>query len=182
MLNITTILSFIILDFVIYCQHLLFHNIPIFWRLHKVHHIDQEIDVSTALRFHPIEILLSYILKSAAILLLGATLISVITFEIVLNVMAMFTHSNIRLPHHLDRFIRVILVTPDMHRVHHSNLEKETNSNFGFNFSFWDKIFKTYKSQPQEGHKKMSIGLKDFPDYKATNIKKLLLIPFIKQN
>jgi len=178
---VTIILSFIVLDLLIYAQHVAFHHIPIFWRFHKIHHIDQEIDVTTGLRFHPIEILLSHLIKCYGVLVLGAPVLAVIIFEITLNVMAMFTHSNLKLPNKLDKYIRLVFVTPDMHRVHHSTVVTETNSNFGFNFSFWDKFFTTYKDQPQSGHKKMKIGLKEYPNYKENSLKQIITLPFTKQ-
>ena len=152
------ILSVIILDSLIYWQHRVFHQTPILWRLHRVHHYDTDYDLSTALRFHPIEILLSILIKNIAIIFLGAPVIAVITFEILLNGMALFNHANIALPRPLDRILRILFVTPDMHRVHHSTRVKEMHSNFGFNLSIWDRIFSSYVAQPADGHQKMSIG------------------------
>jgi sterol desaturase/sphingolipid hydroxylase (fatty acid hydroxylase superfamily) len=176
---VSVILSFIILDLLIYLQHVAFHHIPLLWRMHKVHHIDEEIDVTTGLRFHPLEILFSYFIKSSLILLLGAPVIAVIIFEIVLNTSSMFTHSNLNLPKKMDKYIRFIFVTPDMHRVHHSTIENETNSNFGFNFSIWDKIFRTYKEQPKDGHLKMKIGLNGYEDFKKNGLIRLIKTPLI---
>lgn len=172
------IFSIILLDFLIYAQHVFFHSIPLLWRLHKVHHIDQEIDVTTGVRFHPIEIILSILIKSVAVLVFGIPFIAVLIFEILLNASAMFNHGNINLPVKLDKFIRKIIVTPDMHRVHHSVIVNETNRNFGFNLSWWDKIFGTYKAQPADGHLKMNIGLNEYRSLRKTSLLQLLLIPF----
>jgi len=174
------IISLILLDLAIYIQHLLFHHIPIFWKLHKIHHIDQDIDVSTAVRFHPIEILLSTLIKCAIILLLGVPVIAVIIFEIILNAGAMFSHANIKMPLIIDKYLRLFIVTPDMHRVHHSTIIKETNSNFGFNLSIWDRIFNTYTDQPSKGHKEMEIGLIEYQNVNKTTLVDLIVIPFKK--
>lgn len=157
-------LSVIVLDFAVYLQHVLFHAVPILWRLHMVHHTDLDLDVSTALRFHTIEIVLSFGIKCVVILGLGASPVAVLLFEVLLNGMAMFNHSNVRIPFTLDRWLRKVIVTPDMHRVHHSVIEQETNSNFGFNLSWWDFLLKTYRAQPIDGHEKMKIGLSQFRD------------------
>lgn len=179
----SVILAIILLDLLIYAQHVAFHHIPLFWRLHKVHHIDQEIDVTTGLRFHPVEILLSALIKCAAALVLGIPFIAIVIFEILLNATAMFNHGNIRLPLKLDHYLRMILVTPDMHRVHHSVNPDETNRNFGFNLPWWDFLFKTYQAQPQAGHDKMEIGLSAFRDERKTGLVKILAVPFeIKNN
>jgi sterol desaturase/sphingolipid hydroxylase (fatty acid hydroxylase superfamily) len=173
--SISVALSLILLDFLIYFQHVAFHHIPLLWRLHKVHHIDQEIDFTTGVRFHPLEIIISVLIKCAAVLTLGVPFIAVLIFEILLNATAMFNHSNINLPEKFDKYLRLIVVTPDMHRVHHSVIMQETNSNFGFNLPFWDRIFKTYKAQPEKGHLNMQIGLKEYRDYKKTGLVWLLV-------
>lgn len=174
------IVSVIILDGIIYLQHVMFHAVPAFWRLHRVHHADLDFDVTTGSRFHTIEILLSMLIKFAAILLLGPPLVAVVIFEVLLNATAMFNHSNVRLPLALDRIIRLLVVTPDMHRVHHSHLAHETNSNFGFNLSLWDRIFGTYRAQPEDGHTDMTIGIDTFRDSaQCTRLPRLLLMPFI---
>jgi len=170
--------SLILLDLLIYAQHVVFHAVPILWRLHRVHHADQEIDVSTGLRFHPIEILFSMLIKMAVVGLLGAPVAAVLIFEMLLNGMAMFNHSNVRLPLRLDAALRCLLVTPDMHRVHHSVLPQETNSNYGFNLSLWDRLLRTYVAQPEYGHDGMRIGLNEFQSGRADSLKELLCIPF----
>lgn len=174
------IISFFILDFAIWFSHLASHKIPIIWRVHRMHHSDVDIDVSTALRFHPIEIAISMLFKMAVVALLGAPAISVILFEIVLNGGAMFNHSNTRLPLWLDRYIRWFFVTPDMHRVHHSTETNETDSNYGFNFSFWDRMFGTYIDQPKLGHDDMVIGLEEWQSEKPTRLDWSLMVPFRK--
>jgi len=172
-------LSLVLLDLLIYVQHVVFHTVPLLWRLHRVHHADQEIDVSTGLRFHPVEILLSMLIKMTAVALLGAPASSVLTFEVLLNGMAMFNHSNLRLPPGVDAVLRRFVVTPDMHRVHHSVLPAETNSNYGFNLSCWDRLFGTYTAQPAKGHDDMQIGLPGFRSGRADGLGALLLIPFL---
>ena len=152
------LLSIIALDATIYWQHRVFHRVPWLWRLHRIHHYDTDYDLSTALRFHPIEILLSILIKNIAILLIGAPVMAVIIFEILLNGMALFNHANLALPRTVDRVLRKVIVTPDMHRVHHSVLSKEMHSNFGFNLSIWDRLFSSYIAQPKAGHLKMKIG------------------------
>ncbi len=173
------ILSVIILDLIIYIQHVLFHSFPPFWRLHLVHHADLDLDVTSGLRFHPIEILLSFIIKIITISALGPPVMAVIIFETLLNGTAMFNHSNINLPKKIDRILRLIVVTPDMHRVHHSVTIRETNSNFGFNLPWWDKLFSTYRDQPVAGHQKMTIGLSQYRQQNKLNIHHLLILPFI---
>lgn len=172
------IVSFIALDFAVWLSHVASHKIPIFWRIHRMHHSDIDIDVTTAIRFHPIEIILSMVWKYAIVLLLGAPAASVLVFEIVLNGGAMFNHANWRLPLWLDRYLRMLIVTPDMHRVHHSSDLSETDTNYGFNFSFWDRIFNTYTDQPKLGHEGMEIGLKGWQDEKPTRLDWALLVPF----
>ena len=176
--RIAAIISIPVLDFTIYFQHVMFHYIPVFWRLHMVHHTDLNIDVTTGARFHPLEILLSMIIKMSVIVLLGAPAYSVLVFEILLNATSMFNHSNIYIPPNIDKFIRLLFVTPDMHRVHHSVIIRERNSNFGFNFSWWDHMFRTYKDQPDKGHRGMLIGLANFRDFKQLGLPNILALPF----
>lgn len=174
------VVSVVLLDAAIYLQHVMFHALPVFWRLHRVHHADLDFDVTTGARFHPIEILLSMAIKFAVILLLGPPLVAVVLFEVILNATAMFNHSNIRLPGPLDRWLRLLIVTPDMHRVHHSHLDFETNSNFGFNLSLWDRLFGTYRAQPVDGHTGMVIGIDTFRDpAHCIRLRGLLSMPFI---
>lgn len=175
--------SVMILDFVIYLQHVMFHAIPLFWRVHRMHHVDLDFDVTTGVRFHPIEILLSLFIKFGAIILIGAPILAVIIFQILLNATSMFNHGNVRLPLILDNIIRWIIVTPDMHRVHHSDIPSETNSNFGFNLSIWDRIMGTYKDQPKLGHEQMVIGIKTIRENKyCLNLLGMLWLPFIREN
>jgi sterol desaturase/sphingolipid hydroxylase (fatty acid hydroxylase superfamily) len=170
--------SVILLDLAIYLQHVMFHAVPLLWRLHMVHHADLDFDVTTGLRFHTIEVLLSVGLKAAVILLLGSPAVAVLIFEVLLNATSMFNHSNIRMPVSLDRVVRWLVVTPDMHRVHHSAHACETNSNFGFNLPWWDRLLGTYRDQPAEGHGKMTIGLTDFRDERvADRLHRMLLLP-----
>jgi sterol desaturase/sphingolipid hydroxylase (fatty acid hydroxylase superfamily) len=173
------ILAMVLLDMIIYWQHRFFHKIPVLWRLHQVHHADRDIDVSTGLRFHPIEILISMLIKFAAILLLGAPVIAVVLFEVILNGMAMFNHGNLKLPKTLDSLLRIMIVTPDMHRVHHSILKHETNSNYGFNISLWDRFFDSYHAQPDLGHHNMVIGLEQYQNEPTHSILWMLRLPFI---
>ncbi len=172
------LIAFILLDLLIYGQHVLFHHVPIFWRLHQVHHADPDIDTSTGIRFHPVEILLSMAIKIGAVILLGAPTVAVIVFEIVLNATSLFNHGNVRLPGWVDCLIRRVIVTPDMHRVHHSVIRRETDSNFGFNFSIWDRLFGTYREAPEQGHLGMEIGLQEFRDDGPTQITWSLGLPF----
>jgi sterol desaturase/sphingolipid hydroxylase (fatty acid hydroxylase superfamily) len=166
------------LDLVIYLQHAMFHAIPVFWRLHRVHHTDLDFDVTTGIRFHPIEILLSMGIKMAAVLVLGASAMAVILFEVLLNATSMFNHGNVRLPGRMDRVLRFLVVTPDMHRVHHSVVIQEHNSNFGFNFPWWDRFLGTYQNQPARGHDGMTIGLSQFREPKRLTLPWLLILPF----
>jgi len=175
------IIGVLALDFIIYLQHRMFHFVPIFWRVHMVHHTDQDIDVTTALRFHPLEIILSLLIKFAAVAAIGAPPLSVLIFEVMLNGASMFNHGNLRIPLPFDRIIRTALVTPDMHRVHHSVVVRETNSNYGFSFSWWDRLFGTYIAQPQEGHDKMKIGLNGYHDDRSLKLSTLLTMPFFDQ-
>ena len=172
------LIAIVVLDLAIYGQHVLFHKVPVLWRLHQVHHADVDFDVSTALRFHPVEIALSMLIKIAVVLALGAPAIAVVLFEIILNGCAMFNHANIKLPGWLDAVLRRILVTPDMHRVHHSVIRRETDSNFGFNLSIWDRIFGTYRAQPEAGHTGMTIGLSEYQSEDPTRFSWSLLLPF----
>lgn len=167
------------LDFVIYFQHVLFHAVPALWRLHMVHHADLDYDLTTGIRFHPVEIVLSMLIKLAAVAALGPPVLAVLVFEVLLNASAMFNHGNIRLPERADRLIRLLFVTPDMHRVHHSAIKRETNSNYGFNLSVWDRLFGTYRAQPQAGHDAMTIGLEQFRDPQRLTLPWLLALPFI---
>ena len=170
----------LLLDLAIYLQHRLMHQVPLLWRLHRVHHADLDFDLTTGSRFHCIEILLSMLIKWGVILLLGPALLAVLVFEVLLNGMAMFNHANVRLPAALDAALRRLLVTPDMHRVHHSVLRFETDSNFGFNLSLWDRLFKTYVDQPEHGHRGMTIGLAEFRDEKQVDrLPGMLMLPFV---
>ena len=172
------IASLLLLDLIIYAQHVVFHKIPVLWRLHRMHHTDLDFDVTTALRFHPLEIVLSMLIKLAVVILLGAPAVAVMAFEVLLNATAMFNHGNVDLPSWLDRRLRWLLVTPDMHRVHHSVRVEETDSNFGFNLPWWDRLFGTYRDQPREGHTGMTLGLESFRDGRSTQLSGLLLQPF----
>ncbi|MCR4377751.1 MAG: sterol desaturase family protein [Rhodospirillales bacterium] len=172
------IAAIVFLDFAIWLQHVMVHAVPILWRLHRLHHADLDYDVTTGARFHPLEILLSLAIKFAVIALIGASPVAVLLFEIILNAMAMFNHANVRLPLNIDAGLRVLLVTPDFHRVHHSVLPHETNSNFGFNLSLWDRLFGTYQAQPEGGHEGMTIGLDMFRDPVEERLDKLITQPF----
>jgi sterol desaturase/sphingolipid hydroxylase (fatty acid hydroxylase superfamily) len=167
------------LDLAIYLQHVMFHAIPALWRLHMVHHADLDFDVTTGLRFHTIEILLSFGIKCAAIVLLGASPVAVVAFEVLLGGTSMFNHGNVRLPTWLDRALRWVVVTPDMHRVHHSVMRRETNSNFGFNLPWWDRLLGTYRDQPVNCHEGMTIGLAQFRDDRVERLPLMLLLPFV---
>lgn len=170
----------LILDFAIWLQHWASHKVPLFWRLHRMHHADQDIDVTTAIRFHPIEIALSMLWKIVWVLVLGAPAVAVLLFEIILNGCAMFNHANAALPVGLDRLLRRFIVTPDMHRVHHSVLRDEHDSNYGFNFPFWDWIFRTYTAQPSAGHTGMTIGLSPYQSDGPTRLGWCLILPLQK--
>src|SRR3954447_1505396 len=154
----------VLLDLAIYLQHVLFHAVPVLWRLHRMHHADLEFDVTTGLRFHPVEILLSMAIKLMVVVALGTPALAVLLFEVLLNATSIFNHANLRLPGWLDGALRLVVVTPDMHRVHHSVTPRETNSNFGFNFALWDRLFGTYRAQPAAGHEAMVIGIEQFGD------------------
>ncbi len=170
--------SVAILDLAIYLQHVLFHAVPALWRLHRMHHADLEFDVTTGLRFHPIEILLSMLIKFVVVAALGAPALSVLIFEVLLNATSMFNHGNVRIPSGIDRVLRWIVVTPDMHRVHHSIVARETNSNFGFNLSWWDRLFGTYRPQPAVGHEGMTIGIEQFREPRELGLDRMLVQPF----
>jgi sterol desaturase/sphingolipid hydroxylase (fatty acid hydroxylase superfamily) len=165
------------LDLVIYLQHVLFHAVPALWRLHRMHHADLEFDVTTGVRFHPIEIVLSMLVKLGAVAALGTPALGVLLFEVLLNATSLFSHGNVRLPAWLDRALRWVVVTPEMHRVHHSVVPRETNSNFGFNLSVWDRLFGTYRPQPAAGHEAMTIGIGQFRDPAELRLDRLLLQP-----
>jgi sterol desaturase/sphingolipid hydroxylase (fatty acid hydroxylase superfamily) len=167
----------LILDFIIYLQHVMFHAVPLLWRLHRMHHADLDIDVTTGARFHPVEIILSMIIKLGAVAALGPPAVAVVVFEVVLNATSMFNHSNVRLPLGLDRVLRLVVVTPDMHRVHHSVIPNETNSNFGFNVPWWDRLFGTYKAQPEKGHDGMTIGIEQFREGRELWLDRMLTQP-----
>ena len=176
------ILSFLLLDLTIYTQHVLFHKINLFWLLHRMHHTDLDIDVTTGARFHPVEIVLSMEIKIVAVVLIGAPAWSVLVFEVLLNATSMFNHSNVRMPANVDRNLRRAVVTPDMHRVHHSVITNEMNSNFGFNFPWWDRLFGTYLDQPARGHEAMAIGLANYRDTKYLKLPWMLAVPFIRKS
>jgi sterol desaturase/sphingolipid hydroxylase (fatty acid hydroxylase superfamily) len=174
------LLAVIVLDFVIYLQHAMFHFLPILWRLHRMHHTDLDIDVTTGVRFHPVEIVISIGIKLAAITLIGPPALAVVAFEVILNATSQFNHGNIRLNEAVDRWLRLVVVTPDMHRVHHSVIPRETNSNFGFNLPWWDRLCGTYRPQPEQGHEGMVIGLKEFRRPEALTLPRLLIQPFVR--
>ncbi|MEW6519675.1 MAG: sterol desaturase family protein [Thermodesulfobacteriota bacterium] len=174
------LVSIVVLDLVIYAQHLLFHKVPLLWRLHRMHHTDLDIDVTTGARFHPLEILLSMAIKMGIIVTLGAPAWSVIVFEVLLNGTSMFNHGNIRVNLGTDRVLRLFVVTPDMHRIHHSVIIRETDSNFGFNFPWWDHLFGTYRAEPAAGHVVMAIGLANYRDPKWLKLPWMLVVPFAR--
>jgi sterol desaturase/sphingolipid hydroxylase (fatty acid hydroxylase superfamily) len=175
------IVALVCLDFAIWLQHVASHRIAVLWRLHQVHHADVDIDATTALRFHPIEIGLSMLYKSVWVLLLGPSALAVVLFEIILNSCAIFNHANVALPAWLDRILRAVIVTPDMHRVHHSVSGREYNSNFGFNLSIWDRLFRTYTDQPERGHTGMTIGLPTYQSTEPTELGWSLRLPFMSR-
>jgi len=172
------VIALLVLDLAIWAQHLVSHKVPIFWRLHQVHHADRDIDVTTAIRFHPIEIGLSMLWKIVVVLMIGASPLAVFLFEVILNACAMFNHANIALPLWLDGYLRLLVVTPDMHRVHHSVLRREHDSNYGFNLSVWDRLFRTYTPQPEAGHQGMTIGLPPYQNLNPSRFDWSLLLPF----
>ncbi len=174
------LVSVVALDFIIYLQHVLVHAVPALWRLHRVHHADLDYDVTTGARFHPLEIILSMLIKFATIVVLGPPLLAVIIFEVLLNATAMFNHGNIHLPESVDKWLRWLIVTPDMHRVHHSVEDDEANSNFGFNLPWWDRLFGTYRDQPRGGHQAMVIGIHHYRDpSQVDRLPGMLLLPFV---
>ena len=173
------VVGVVVLDLAIYLQHLMFHAIPVLWRLHLMHHADLDFDVTTGLRFHPIEILLSMGIKVTVVVAFGPPALAVLIFEVLLNATAMFNHGNIRISLGIDRWLRFLVVTPDMHRVHHSVLPSEGNNNFGFNLPWWDRLLGTYRNQPAAGHEGMTIGLSQFRDAKRLTLPWMLALPFI---
>ena len=177
-LSVAFLLGFLALDLIIWAQHVAFHKIPWLWRLHRMHHADLDFDVTTGVRFHPFEILISLAIKIAAVLVFGIPPVAVIAFEVVLNATSMFNHSNARMPAWLDRALRLVVVTPDMHRVHHSIVRAETDSNFGFNLPWWDWLFGTYRRAPAAGHDGMTIGIPQFRDPGELRIDRMLTQPF----
>ncbi len=166
------------LDFTLYLQHVLFHAIPTLWRLHMVHHTDLDFDVTTGVRFHPLEIILSMGIKLIAVITLGPSPLAVLLFEVALNTTSLFNHSNIYVPLKADRVLRLFVVTPEMHRVHHSVIIQETNSNFGFSIPWWDRMFGTYRPQPAKGHVDMVIGLAQYREPQHLNLWQLIILPF----
>lgn len=176
------LLSILVLDLAIYAQHVLLHSVPLLWRLHRVHHADPDVDATTGLRFHPIEILLSMSIKLGVVALLGPPAVAVLLFEILLNAGSLFTHANIKLPGYIERILRLVIVTPDMHRIHHSENPRETNSNYGFNLSWWDRLFRTYVATPAKGHEGMDIGIGQFRAQRELWLDKLLTQPMRTPN
>ena len=177
---VAVVVSIIAMDFVIYLQHVMVHAVPALWRLHRVHHADLDYDVTTGARFHTVEIMLSMLIKFATIIVLGPPVVAVVIFEVVLNATAMFNHGNVSLPKGLDRVLRWFLVTPDMHRVHHSVEDDEANSNFGFSLPWWDRLFGTYRDQPRGGHEGMTIGIHTFRTMKQVSwLPGMLVLPFV---
>lgn len=169
------ILAVIVLDIIIYWQHRLFHRVPVLWRLHKVHHADRDLDATSGLRFHPVEIVLSMLIKMVAVVALGAPVLAVIIFEIILNACALFNHANLRLPRRVERPLRQLMVTPALHRIHHSVIERETNTNFGFSVIWWDKLFRTYTDKPDG---KLTLGLSEYQTDSPSNLFWSLVLPF----
>jgi sterol desaturase/sphingolipid hydroxylase (fatty acid hydroxylase superfamily) len=174
------VLSAVVLDLAIYLQHRLFHAVPALWRLHRVHHTDPELDVTTGFRFHPVEMLLSVGFKAGVVLLLGPPVVAVVLFEVLLNAGSLFGHANLRLPAAIDELLRAVLVTPDMHRVHHSADPTETDTNFGFTLSWWDRLLGTYRGQPKSGHDAMAIGVEGFANQAVLSLYRLLIQPLLK--
>jgi sterol desaturase/sphingolipid hydroxylase (fatty acid hydroxylase superfamily) len=173
------LISLLALDLAMYLQHVVFHAVPMLWRLHMVHHADLDFDVTTGVRFHTIEVGISLLVKAAVVVSLGVPAVAVLVFEVMLNASSMFNHANLRLPQWLDRILRLFVVTPDMHRVHHSIVREETNSNFGFNLSWWDYLLGTYRRQPAAGHEQMTIGLSQFRDQRVDRLHWMLALPFL---
>ena len=176
--GLSVIVAVLMLDLAIYLQHVLFHAVPMLWRLHRMHHADLDLDVTTGARFHPIEILLSMLIKLTVVAALGPPAIAVLIFEVVLNATSMFNHGNVRIPIAIDRVLRWLVVTPDMHRVHHSIVPRETNSNFGFNLPWWDRLLGTYRAQPDAGHEAMTIGIEQFRTPDELRLDRMLVQPF----
>jgi len=172
----------LLLDFGIYLQHRLFHYVPLLWRLHRMHHADLDLDLTSGVRFHPLEILLSLGIKFGVIVLLGPPAVAVLVFEAALNSSSIFNHGNVRISPGVDRWLRLLVVTPDMHRVHHSILRRETDSNFGFNFPWWDRFFGTYRAQPEAGQDGVTIGIEQFRDPKELRLGRMLLQPFRRRD
>lgn len=171
-------ISVLILDLAIYLQHMVFHTVPLLWRLHRMHHTDLEFDVTTGARFHPLEILLSLGIKILIVMALGPPVVAVLIFEVLLSTTSLFNHANVYIPPKADRILRWFVVTPDMHRVHHSIIRRETDSNFGFNVPWWDRLFGTYIAQPSEGHDEMAIGIEQFRNPRDLGLDRLLLQPW----
>ncbi len=173
------IAAFVLMDLSLYFQHVMFHALPLFWRFHRVHHTDLDFDITTGLRFHPFEMVISILIKFMTITALGVPVLAVVIFEIILNAASMFSHSNIKIHSAIEQMTRWFIVTPDMHRIHHSVSENETNSNFGFFISVWDRLFGTYTKEPKEGHTGMQIGLNNFREPKWQDIRWLIYLPFV---
>jgi sterol desaturase/sphingolipid hydroxylase (fatty acid hydroxylase superfamily) len=173
------LVAVVVLDFVLYLQHVMFHAVPLFWRFHMMHHADLDCDVTTGLRFHPIEVALSMVIKLAIVAVLGPSPLAVVIFEVLLNASSMFNHSNVRMSPTVDRILRWLVVTPDMHRIHHSVMPSETNTNFGFNLPWWDRLLGTYRVQPEAGQEKMSVGLEHYRDPWRLSLVRLLVLPFV---
>lgn len=177
----TIIITLLLLDFAIYFQHVISHKWKLLWRLHQIHHTDLEFDASTAVRFHPLEIMISMVYKVACIFLIGADPVAVIAFEIILNGTATFNHSNVNIPIHIDKYLRWFLITPDTHRIHHSTVQSETDSNYGFSISLWDRLFKTYEAEPKKTQTTLNIGLSQYRKQDELGFVELLLLPFRAQ-
>src|SRR5688500_2859839 len=172
------VLGAILLDLALYFQHVMFHAVPTLWRLHRVHHADVDFDVTTGIRFHPVEILVSTAIKCAAVAAIGAPAVAVLLFEVLLNVTALFNHANASVPGSIERWLRLLVVTPDMHRIHHSAMYDESSSNFGFNLPWWDRIFGTYKVKPWFGYVAMTIGVDAFRTAQDLRLDRLLTQPY----
>ncbi len=176
--SVKVLLAVLALDAVIYGQHVMFHRVGVLWRLHMVHHADRDLDVSSGLRFHPLEMVVSFVIKGLAVFMLGVPVTAVLVFEVLLNAMAMFNHGNVLLPEPFERRLRLLVVTPDMHRIHHSVLPREHNSNFGFNLSCWDRMFGTYRAAPEKGHQCMTLGLAPFRNAPTHDLSWMLRLPW----
>jgi sterol desaturase/sphingolipid hydroxylase (fatty acid hydroxylase superfamily) len=177
--SVSLVATLLLLDFAIYCQHIIMHKLPLLWRLHKVHHTDIEFDATTAVRFHPLEIFISMLYKTACIILIGGNPEAIIAFEIILNAAATFNHSNIKIPARADKILRWLIITPDAHCIHHSVESAETDSNYGFSISCWDRLFKTYTAEPKHPQTTMAIGLNTYRNQDDLGFRDLLLIPFV---